>query len=73
MSTTYTGHGENTGGLQQHSIGDIYPLAIAYAPYTSEYTVWDTTTGGEFENRFVTAGEAYRWALNTIKARKVLS
>lgn len=27
-ATTYTGHGENTGGLQQHSMGDTYPLTV---------------------------------------------
>jgi len=25
---TYQGHGAATGGLQQHSVGDIYPLAV---------------------------------------------
>lgn len=28
MVAGYTGHGANTGGLQQHSLGDLYPYTI---------------------------------------------
>ena len=33
MENTYSGHGANTGGLQQHSIGGTYPW-IVYAQET---------------------------------------
>lgn len=31
-STEYTGHGENTGGLQAHSVGSLYPFTIVAQP-----------------------------------------
>jgi hypothetical protein len=45
----YTGHGARTGGLQQHSIGNLYPYTIIgvtthpYAP--TQWQVMDCRTG----------------------------
>lgn len=38
--TGYTGHGAGTGGLQQHSVGDLYPLTIAGKTFNGGPTMW---------------------------------
>ena len=55
----YTGHGENTGGLQGHSVGDDYPYCVLVTQnygdksladrggveVPNDYWVMDTRTG----------------------------
>lgn len=38
--TGYTGHGSGTGGLQQHSVGELYPLTIAGKTYGGDGRVF---------------------------------
>lgn len=48
-ANTYTGHGANTGGLQRHSIGELYPFDV-YGQETAEgtrYGVVNLSTGDE--------------------------
>jgi len=47
MTAKYTGHGANTGGLQQHTIGDIYPIGIfgQETPEGLRYGVQNFATG----------------------------
>lgn len=35
--SNYQGHQSNGSGLQNHSIGGIYPYIIGYKPFTKEY------------------------------------
>lgn len=37
MTVKYTGHGANTGGLQGHSVGGLYPLCV-FGQETAEGT-----------------------------------
>jgi hypothetical protein len=43
----YTGHGENTGGLQAHSVGELYPLDVygQETPNGTRYGVIDLSSG----------------------------
>ena len=43
----YTGHGPNTGGLQQHSIGGSYPNIVfgQETDYGTRYGVMNAATG----------------------------
>jgi hypothetical protein len=47
----YLGHGANTGGLQQHSVGAEYPYCIAgtmrHKDAPTQYYVMDTRTGAK--------------------------
>jgi alkylhydroperoxidase family enzyme len=54
-NNTYTGHGANTGGLQQHSCGDMMPLTTL-ATQTEDGLRWsviDLRTGKTY-GRYVT-------------------
>ena len=48
-SNSYTGHGAATGGLQRHSIGELYPLDVYGQQVNGEtlYGVVDLATGEE--------------------------
>lgn len=53
-NTNYTGHGDNTGGLQRHSVGEMYPYTVIH--YGSlqgplEYAAYDLRTGNEGKRR----------------------
>lgn len=49
----YTGHGSNTGGLQRHSIGDMYPYTVAGVGRLGQvrWVAVDLRTGNEGEVR----------------------
>ena len=46
---TYTGHGSNTGGLQRHSIGALYPYTVIAKglPNSLVWHAMDLRTGNE--------------------------
>lgn len=47
----YTGHGANTGGLQQHSIGNMYPFTIeAYGNLRPVRWRWRNLVTGQVGN-----------------------
>lgn len=45
----YTGHGSNTGGLQRHSIGSLYPYTVIAKgdPAHPDWCAMDLRTGKE--------------------------
>lgn len=45
----YTGHGAKTGGLQGHSVGDLYPYTVIGVSKSGAlyWSVMDTRTGAE--------------------------
>lgn len=47
--TQYTGHGDNTGGLQRHSVGPLYPYTIIQkgCPDALQHVAFDLRTGKE--------------------------
>lgn len=64
----YTGHGQNTGGLQGHSIGDEYPYMVAGV--IDGFAVLDTRTGTMGAHR-----HTYREAeidLHSLKIRNLM-
>lgn len=74
VTSRYTGHGANTGGLQGHSIGTDYPyMIIGIADRLDAPTEWqimDCRTGNR-SNRFPT----YRRAvieLATLRTRNLM-
>lgn len=60
-SDAYMGHAGTTGGLQQHSIGELYPCIIAKVG-----DVWqvDHSSLGFLASGFNTQAEAVAWAKN---------
>ena len=78
MSNSYTGHGPNTGGLQQHSIGGVYPKII-YAQQTQcglRWGVLDARTGGDsgpFAEQCAEAVALARSALRLERAKERVS
>lgn len=69
----YTGHGQNTGGLQMHSIGDDYPFMVVgtqhrypAAPQFTQtketrYYVQNLVTGEKFYHKDWNAQCAQTW------------
>lgn len=47
--TAYTGHGAKTGGLQRHSVGDMYPFTVIAkgVPGRIKWHAMDLRTGNE--------------------------
>lgn len=70
----YTGHGDNTGGLQRHSIGTEYPYLIMgvqdrlEAP--TEWVIMDTRTSNRSQ-RFPTYQRAVI-ELSSLRVRNLL-
>lgn len=56
----YTGHGANTGGLQQHSIGPEYPF-ITYMR-GDKWRILDSRTGNTHTSEFVSSKSAHTLA-----------
>ncbi|AQT27803.1 hypothetical protein HOR67_gp41 [Ralstonia phage RS-PI-1] len=56
----YEGHGKNTGGLQQHSIGEEYPF-ITYKR-GDKWRILDSRTGHTHTSAFVHSSSAHKIA-----------
>lgn len=72
MDKRYTGHGARTGGLQGHSVGDLYPYTLMAQgrPESLTWFVMDTRTGN-LSRGFRTASEAQAQAVS-LKIRNML-
>lgn len=73
MSNNYTGHGAKTGGLQQHSIGDLYPytvMAVGHGPTKLMYCAFDCRSGSTGRERH-TYAEAER-DIHTARIRNMM-
>jgi hypothetical protein len=55
------GHQSNGSGLQNHSIGGIYPYIIGYKPYSKEYYLMFSS--GDILQNYISYNDAYNAAL----------
>ena len=67
----YTGHGENTGGLQRHSLGDFYPWISVTLNDGQHYFMHGGT--GEEGPRFSSFKWAKLWLDATLEARRQMA
>jgi hypothetical protein len=57
----YQGHQANGSGLQDHSIGGIYPYIIGYKPFSKEYYLMFSS--GDILQDYLSYNDAYNAAL----------
>jgi hypothetical protein len=70
----YSGHGAHTGGLQAHSVGDIYPLTVFGQERPEGFTAYgvlDLATGNTVVPACYTCQDAHEEARRLIERRRV--
>lgn len=68
-NVVYEGHGVNTGGLQNHSVGDSYPFMVVGTQHVTmdkpsketRYYVLDCATGRRFYWKNLVTGHVQTW------------